>query len=53
MKNLHPLIVKGLILLKDPSIVPEMRKLAVDPDVGQINRSAAQYILLKKGISLR
>ena len=53
MKNLHPLIVKGLIVLKDPSIVPEMRKLAMDPDVAQINRSAAQYILLKKGISLR
>jgi hypothetical protein len=51
-KALHPLIVDGLIKLDDPLITRELRKIAEDPRIPQINRSAARYVLLRKGIPL-
>jgi len=51
-RSLHPLIVDGLIKINDPLITRELRKIADDASLPQVNRSAARYILLRKGIPL-
>jgi len=51
-RPLHPLIVDGLIKIDDPLITRELRKIALDPGLPEMNRSAARYVLLRKGIPL-
>ena len=45
----HPLIIEGLIKLKDPRVAKAMREMINDPDLPAFTRSAAEYVLKRKG----
>lgn len=52
-KVVHPLVVDALIKLRNPRIIRAMRQVIQDPLVPEQNRSAARYILLRKGFKGR
>lgn len=45
----HPLVVETLIKMRNPRVIRAMREVLEDPLVPERNRSAARYILLRKG----
>jgi pSer/pThr/pTyr-binding forkhead associated (FHA) protein len=46
----HPLVIDALIAARDPGIVREVRRIARDPAVPAPCRSAARYVLTRKGV---
>lgn len=46
----HPLVIDALIAARDPAIVREVRRIAADPAVPAPSRSAARYVLTRKGV---